>query len=345
MKKKFIGYYRPTNEEFETLWKSCHFVFDANVLLNLYGVSQETQKTFLGILESVKDRIWIPYQFAEEFHRNRSNSIMNQVNNYIDVEKALTKIHSEHFESKKNHPFISKEMEKSFKQLQDSLAESREKQENLFKDDDLLSHITKLFDSKVGENYSAQDGKKIIEEAQLRIEKKIPPGYMDKDKEPPFLYGDYLGWREIINFSKDIQKSVIFITNDSKEDWWHIRNKKILGPRAELVKEFFEQAKNQFYMYSSDSFMSHANKYLGQKIAESSIDEVKQARMERMRSLIEKASGSAYAKNWPKSAAAHSIKRTPLSKGRLTQEKGSTSVRKHSLTKKSRKDSDERGEE
>lgn len=36
MKSKFRGYYKPTDEEFDTLWKNAVFVFDTNVLLNLY---------------------------------------------------------------------------------------------------------------------------------------------------------------------------------------------------------------------------------------------------------------------------------------------------------------------
>ncbi|MGZ3645243.1 MAG: hypothetical protein ACXVCM_15485, partial [Ktedonobacteraceae bacterium] len=36
MQELFPGYYRPTKEEFSTMWQQCIFVFDANVLLNIY---------------------------------------------------------------------------------------------------------------------------------------------------------------------------------------------------------------------------------------------------------------------------------------------------------------------
>jgi hypothetical protein len=34
MKSLFAGYYRPTDKEFDELWKNCMFVFDASVLLD-----------------------------------------------------------------------------------------------------------------------------------------------------------------------------------------------------------------------------------------------------------------------------------------------------------------------
>ena len=36
MRDLFPSYYRPTDEEFKELWEKCTFIFDANVLLNLY---------------------------------------------------------------------------------------------------------------------------------------------------------------------------------------------------------------------------------------------------------------------------------------------------------------------
>ncbi len=36
MRDLFPGYYRPTEEEFAKMWQEGIFVFDANVLLNIY---------------------------------------------------------------------------------------------------------------------------------------------------------------------------------------------------------------------------------------------------------------------------------------------------------------------
>jgi len=60
MKKVFSAYYRPTEQEFQELWKSCLFVLDANVLLNLYRYSERTREEFVRILSEVRPRLNIP---------------------------------------------------------------------------------------------------------------------------------------------------------------------------------------------------------------------------------------------------------------------------------------------
>ena len=44
MREKFPGYYRPTAEEFDELWRSALIVPDANVLLSLYRLSETRYK-------------------------------------------------------------------------------------------------------------------------------------------------------------------------------------------------------------------------------------------------------------------------------------------------------------
>src|SRR6185437_6986843 len=50
MKSLFAGYYRPTPDEFNELWKNCIFVFDASVLLDLYRSTAKTRDVVLSIL-------------------------------------------------------------------------------------------------------------------------------------------------------------------------------------------------------------------------------------------------------------------------------------------------------
>jgi len=49
MKSLFAGYYRPTDTEFDELWKNCTFVFDASVLLDLYRSTAKTRDILLSI--------------------------------------------------------------------------------------------------------------------------------------------------------------------------------------------------------------------------------------------------------------------------------------------------------
>lgn len=73
MKNNFSEFYCLTDDELKKLWDECIFIFDANVLLNLYRYSQKTSQKLLDVLynEKIKERIWIPHQFAFEYQKNR----------------------------------------------------------------------------------------------------------------------------------------------------------------------------------------------------------------------------------------------------------------------------------
>ncbi len=92
MKKEFIGYYTPSESEFQDLWTEGRIVVDANVLLAVYGVSPSTRDTLSALLKKVKERLWIPNHFALEYRRNRLGKILEQVKHYEDVRRNLQAI-------------------------------------------------------------------------------------------------------------------------------------------------------------------------------------------------------------------------------------------------------------
>ncbi len=93
MRKLFPGYYRPTDEEFDELWRQALFAFDANMMLNLYRYSETTRDQFLRILGSaeIRDRIWLPHQAALEYQRNRFTVIDTQRAAYRQIRDGLDK--------------------------------------------------------------------------------------------------------------------------------------------------------------------------------------------------------------------------------------------------------------
>ena len=61
----------------------------------------------------------------------------------------------------------------------------------------------------------------ICDEGEERYEKSIPPGFKDKkDKDGIRKYSDLIIWKEIINYAKENQLDIIFVTDDVKADWW-----------------------------------------------------------------------------------------------------------------------------
>jgi len=91
MRNIFKGYYRPTEDDFKTLWANAIFIFDTNVLLNLYRYQSSTRDALFEVMERLHDRVWIPYHVGLEFQRNRLKVIAEQHKRFSDVRNIVTK--------------------------------------------------------------------------------------------------------------------------------------------------------------------------------------------------------------------------------------------------------------
>ena len=132
-----------------------------------------------------------------------------------------------------------------------------------------------LFDKKIGPAPDEKALEQLHEQAASRYEKKIPPGYSDlKGKEIPRAYGDYIVWRQLMEIATKEKKNLIFVTDDSKEDWWAELSGKDIGPRHELLEEFHRETGQRGWLFSSKSFLIATNKAGSAKVADSVIEEV-----------------------------------------------------------------------
>jgi hypothetical protein len=300
MKKKFIGFYNPTNKEIEKAWSKGFFAFDANTLLNLYRYTDNTRKDFLGALQTIKDRLFLPYQAAYEYHNNRLDVIEGMEKSHDD----LFRMFSENFDNKlksqinqyKKHPSISvdkiEKLHTDFlNNLKKELETQKTKHPNFKTTDNVSDELNGLFeDSSVGEPFSKTDLKKIYEEGEVRYAEKIPPGYEDlsdkQKKSKQHIYGDLIIWKELLNFAKTKKLPLIFITDDRKEDWWVKQNGKTIRPREELIKEFHDITGIRILIYNADSFLSFAKeRKLLPKLKEKTIEEVKSIRNSDVKNL------------------------------------------------------------
>lgn len=286
MKSKFPGYFKLSEKEINELWENALFVFDANILLNLYRYSNETREDFFKILEKIKDRIWIPHQSASEFFDNRLNVISQQEKSYEDATNSLKAIENE-FKNSRQHPFITQKLLKKFstlsKEICEQLTESKEFHNNRIHQDDILVKIEALFDEKVGNEYQKEKLEEIYKEGEIRFLDKIPPGYKDGGKKDATTknvrkYGDLVVWKQILDKSKELKQGIILITDDRKEDWWVRFKGKTLNPRPELKKEFQDITEQSFHMYQSDRFLEFATKYLNEEINENALQEIRELR-------------------------------------------------------------------
>jgi len=277
MNEKFLGYRKKTKEEIEDLWNNAYFTFDTNSLLNLYRYSEISRNDTLDLIKKVANRTFITKQVAFEFSKNRYETINEIIKKHSEFLKNLAKIKDEIIDN--NHSlFLSSELELKFKllieEIDTEIINKTEIYNNLFQVDDVYNIINKLFKDNFLEGFDENQLKEIEKEGEFRYNKKIPPGFSDTKKEEN-KYGDLIIWKEIIDFARTNDKSVIFISDDSKDDWiWKLRDGKIIGPRPELIQEFFKETGKNFHIYRSDRFIEFGAKFLNETINSNTVHEI-----------------------------------------------------------------------
>lgn len=261
MKEKFSEYYKLNDEQLKQHWEKDTFSFDANVLLNLYRYTPKTREAFFDLFEKVKDRIWISYQAAFEYQKNRLVVINAQKEAYKEIRETLEKKKNEieaKLNSFKKHPYLQTsqlktQIESAFNSISKDLDKLEEKHPDYLTNDPIWEKLTELLTSKVGSDFSNDELEKIYREGKKRYDENIPPGYKDlsekKNEGNRSLYGDLIVWKQVITKAKEIDESIIFITDDLKEDWWYKFKGKTISPRPELIKEFRDETNKYVNIY------------------------------------------------------------------------------------------------
>ena len=308
MKHSFKGFYELSDTDLSKIWLSedTIFVLDTNILLNLYLYSQETQDEFFKILSVLRSKVWIPFHVALEYQRRRLEVIKNEKSVFDDIDKklqAIKKIVGSDFTEfnlkARNTGLFDKE--ESFRQdlfllvdnFKEQVALADKSQPCVRTHDAIRVKLDDLLEGKVGKAPTKEWVAQVAKDGATRYETKIPPGYADtsKDKDPSkasFIFneikyerkfGDLIIWKQLLEHLKENNdiKNVIFITDDSKEDWWEIldsRGKKTIGARPELKSEIYQEAEiENFKMYHTNDFLAAAKEYCGISVDDKAIEE------------------------------------------------------------------------
>jgi len=281
MRKLFPGYYAPNETEFSILWRDGIFIFDTCVLLDLYRYSDETVENLFSTMEKIKNRIWIPFQIALEYHKNLFDVIKNQANKYSESNKLLEDFKRK-FQEKRNHPFLENELhleiDKFAEKIKEQLQIKQDKISSLInRKNPIKERLADIINNSVGNPFTTEELHQIYSDGEKRFSEKIPPGYKDKaGKSGTEKYGDLIIWKEICRKMQEIDLPIIFVTSDVKEDWFQIVGEITVGPRPELIQEIKKIKDNLFYIYSTDSFLRHAKNYLSVVISDETLFEITQ---------------------------------------------------------------------
>jgi rRNA-processing protein FCF1 len=245
----------------------CLFILDTNVLLFPYKTSTQSLKDLEVIYSRLinNNRLLIPARVIREFGNNRGKNLAEIYKRLKQKENSMDKI-----ETKIDfYPILEKEKEyvqlqKVEKDLKELVGKSREAIRNLqFKvsnynwNDPVSELYKKLFTgSIIKEVQKTQDD--LIDDLNFRIEHKIAPGYNDSSKSDKGI-GDLIIWQTILEIGKDLKKNIIFVTDDSKNDWFYIEEKKTIYPKFELFDEFRRYTQNTIHIVDITTFLELQN--------------------------------------------------------------------------------------
>ena len=289
MKDLFPGHFKESDGHLREVWDTSLFVFDANILLNLYRYSDTTRSEFLRILEEIKNRVWLPHRAAEEYLNNRLSVIDQQEKSYDDTTKSIASLKSD-LENARQHPFVSSVTMTKVSQVFDELCEELKNNKSVhtarISNDEIKNSIASIFENRVGSPFEKDKLEELILEGEERYKQKIPPGFKDGSKsgdsevfvEKCRKYGDLIVWSQVIDKAIESKKGIVLVTDDKKEDWWERFKGKTVGPRPELVKEFKDRASNTFHMYQADRFLELARKNLDAQVSESVVEEIREVK-------------------------------------------------------------------
>lgn len=272
------------------------FVFDSCSLLSVYSFTDKERANFLLNLKKLADenRIWLPYQFLEEFEIHRLEKIKEQheaytkFKNIIDAQfkliyqdQSIGNFGGHKFLKKYKEGYVKK-IKKIHEEILDELKTAKSNHPDWRLADPVKKALMKCFEGKIGDPYLEEDEryKEIISNAPERYSKFVPPGYMDAEKNKTDTtkkkqYGDLIAWFQIMDYAKAHKNPIAIVTDDLKEDWWNKQNGKLFGPRIELMYELSQYADVHLDMFNMEMFLKYAKEELEFTVQDTLIEKVK----------------------------------------------------------------------
>lgn len=285
MKSVLPEWYPHDDETLGEILRTGTIALDTNALLDLYRVSKQQRTEILDVLSAVRDRLFIPYQVAFEFQRNRLKAVRDNgaiydslVDSFVLKQSLLNDIRDRQLKAEVQKLF--EDVSRTFKDQLDRLrAEHTLTVESAKKADPVLEALDELL--PIG-SVGARPKEDVLADrrrtAHQRIKDEVPPGFADaKNKDDPT--GDYLIWAELLERAVGTSRPLMFVSNDeTKGDWYRAKiSGHSLGPLPELVAEMRTALPDHPYHQTNlASFLWLAKKYLGLSVDNETIDSVKQ---------------------------------------------------------------------
>jgi predicted nucleic acid-binding protein len=284
----FESYRTVTDDDYRSLFASGLIVLDTNVLLDLYRYHPETRQELLDVLDQLRDRLWVPNQVMVEFWSNRE-SVLEDASNITGTVVALDKL-SEQYMSRvrewTNRAGLREEATDRLVDISKSAFDATimkirslagDKALKIAEDtarDSVIVRLESILQGRVGNPLSVERKRVAInQEAPQRFADRRPPGYMDANKKNGDPIGDYLIWIETLEEAARLKVDVLFVTGDTKEDWWRQERGQAKGPHPQLAEEMRNVSGVRLFMLRPASFLKHAGELLHVKVSPESVQD------------------------------------------------------------------------
>lgn len=291
----FEAYRTVTDDDYRSFFASGLIVLDTNVLLDLYRYHPETRQELLDVLDRLCERLWIPNQVMDEFWARRE-SVLEDASDITGTLGALDKLGEQYISRVRewtNRAGLRDQTANSLVEISRSAFDKTiDKIRSLASDkaletgqdttkDSVVIRLESILQGRVGNPLSAERKRTAInQEAPQRFADKRPPGYMDANKKNGNPVGDYLLWIEILEEAARLNTDVLFVTGDTKEDWWRQERGQTKGPHPQLVEEMRNAAGARLYMLRPASFLKHAGDLLQVKVSPASVQDAQRVTAE-----------------------------------------------------------------
>ncbi len=260
MKTKFRGYYRIHREDLLSKFADCLFVFDASALLDIFRLNKPLTEQVFAVMRHYSDQIRVPYHAAEEYNNRINDVLVEQLKKITKAKKDFQDFENS-LKAKRNQPYITDKTSKIMKNLRCQIEKDFNSQIEYITNELLYGYMQNrmadMLDAKVLDPFTEDELRDFERKGKERYAAKIPPGWKDSSKKTN-SYGDYFNWEEILRLAEREKKSIIFITNDTKQDWIEEVEGKKIGPLHALSQEFYNRVKTAdqlLYIYTLDKFL------------------------------------------------------------------------------------------
>jgi rRNA-processing protein FCF1 len=290
----FLQYLPPDENRTRVAITEGMVVVDTNVLLDAYRYTTAARNELFAALRALKDRLWIPHQVALEFHKNRASVIASHGDSYSDISKSITNFRKKYedelangireFANRVSLPAddqkqLLRTLDQALGNLQRQVNDLQARHgisERFLFEDPVLRELQTLLDGHVGHTPSADEAATARTEAERRVREDIPPGFKDSAKDDPC--GDYLLWHQALCEVRQRSVPLVFVTRDSKCDWFLRIKGKMLGALPALVEEARAIAGVDFLALPTRSFLIHTKSYLNIVVSESTLKQTEALR-------------------------------------------------------------------